>query len=101
MLVRDSYTPDTRLCDEEVMQEAFSSEDAKCILRTTPAPSGVGDSLIWHYSRNGIYSVNAYHLAMNIISGQRVYDETRWKMLWHMKVPPRVKAFMWHLSKGT
>lgn len=43
--------------------------DAKAILRTPISPEGVIDRLIWHYTKDGVYSVKSgYNLAKSLVA---------------------------------
>lgn len=101
MIVGDLFVPGTREWDTEVILEVFTLEDSACILRTTPAPFGVANKRIWHYSPNGEYLVKkAYHLAIKIVDDTWVHGESPWRVFWRIKVPPKVRLFYWRLCKG-
>ncbi|CAN1245905.1 hypothetical protein LINGRAPRIM_LOCUS3058 [Linum grandiflorum] len=58
------------------------------------------DCLVWKCSRNGIYTTKAGSsawltdvLSSNAISGTGATDT--WKCLWALRIPPKVKQFMW------
>lgn len=36
----------------------------------------------------------------NSSSSSRVYDKFGWKMLWGLKIPPKIKVFGWRVIKG-
>ena len=60
-----------------------------------------GDRLIWHFSRNGIYTVKSgYRLAIDLegCKGERLPGE--WATLWKLQVPPKVKAFLWRACQN-
>lgn len=87
--------------DDEVVLEAFNGEDSSRILRTTPALAGKSDSFIWHFSKDGRYTVKlAYHLAMHVISDERKLFETPWKKVWSIKIAPKAKVLYWRLCRG-
>ncbi|KAF4351883.1 hypothetical protein G4B88_030378 [Cannabis sativa] len=61
------------------------------------------DRLIWHFAKNGEYNVRSgYITALN----GRVFEENSntesikkwWKHMWSLRVPPKVKQFLWKLS---
>lgn len=46
------------------INEALTDVDKVGVLKTTPAPTGVANCRIWHFARDGVYSVkSAYHLS--------------------------------------
>lgn len=101
MVVGDLFVPGTREWDIEVINEAFNGEDRASIMRTTPAPPGNVDKQVWHYSSSGLYTMKTgYHLAARLVDGVQGYNETPWKGIWRVKVPPKVRAFYWRLCKG-
>ena len=53
------------------------------------------DSFRWNYHQNGIFSVRSMYLAL-INNG---YIE-RNKIIWKLKMPLKIKIFMWYLLKG-
>lgn len=66
-----------------------------------PAPFGVNDNLIWHFSKDGRYAVkSSYHLAFQIIDDVWIFADLPWKLLWRFVVPPKEKVFYWCLCKG-
>lgn len=76
------------------------------ILRIPLANRNADDTLIWHYSRNGRYSVSsAYHLAMTIkhmrlvdAQGSTSNSSVRnWNFVWSLKLPGKIKHFLWRL----
>ncbi|GKU86545.1 hypothetical protein SLEP1_g1057 [Rubroshorea leprosula] len=66
-------------------------------------PTGLcSDSLIWHYDKNGEFTVkSAYLLACsrqhetNMDSTNMGLSSGEWKHLWKLKVPPNVRVFLW------
>ncbi|GLU13484.1 hypothetical protein SLE2022_301180 [Rubroshorea leprosula] len=60
------------------------------------------DSLVWHHDKYGNFSVkSAYLLAYNPTPELGMHDTNRslntvdWKHLWKLKVPPKVRNFLW------
>ncbi|GLT61404.1 hypothetical protein SLA2020_341140 [Shorea laevis] len=82
------------------LNACFSSEECREILKI---PTGAcSDSLIWHHDKYGRFSVkSAYSLALNLVHEIAVDNDTmilsssEWKQLWKLKVPPKVKNFIW------
>ncbi|KAL0456254.1 UNVERIFIED_CONTAM: LINE-1 retrotransposable element O protein [Sesamum latifolium] len=72
------------------------------IFRTFSKP----DLLIWHYSNNGIFSVqSAYHLALSDMfpvgtNFERLDLKKLWKNIWQYKVPNKVKIFSWRAIRN-
>lgn len=63
------------------------------------------DKLIWHFEKDGEYSVKmSYHLLGDINSRSKPGPSTRldlavWKNFWKALINERVKNFIWRLSK--
>ncbi|KAL0340131.1 UNVERIFIED_CONTAM: hypothetical protein Sradi_4529900 [Sesamum radiatum] len=57
--------------------------------------------MVWHYSRNGYFSVrSAYHLAMTIedrpcSSDCGAKESQWWRKVWQARIPNKVKVFVW------
>ncbi|KAK2659019.1 hypothetical protein Ddye_005552 [Dipteronia dyeriana] len=61
-----------------------------------PAP----DSIMWHYDMMGTYSVRSgYHLGSVLASNPGTSGlnslESWWKYFWRLKIPSKVKIFLW------
>ncbi|KAL0442406.1 UNVERIFIED_CONTAM: hypothetical protein Slati_1963300 [Sesamum latifolium] len=63
--------------------------------------TGEPDLLVWHYSKNGRFSVrSAYHLAclMDDRPGSSSLGEREgswWRKVWQSKIPNKIKVFVW------
>lgn len=82
--------------DSELIHALFDPDDGACILCTALPPRGVGDRLIWHGNRDGTYSVKSgYRLAASLCYDANLEVPGEWGTLWKLKIPPRVKDFLW------
>ncbi|CAN1156954.1 Putative ribonuclease H protein At1g65750 [Linum perenne] len=101
VMVSDLLIPGCMEWDEEHVAMLFNDRDAACIL-SMPLPRQVGrDVMIWHFSKDGNYSVrSAYRVYMDKVV-RRTYLNVpgEWPLLWKMKIPPKVKHFMWNLGR--
>ncbi|KAL8511483.1 hypothetical protein ACS0TY_018036 [Phlomoides rotata] len=67
--------------------EFFHPNDVSRVLRTSISLVGYNDSLVWHYSRDGVYSVkSAYRLASNLVSDVQVEQQEDWPRVWSLQV---------------
>lgn len=59
------------------------------------------DQRLWWPESTGIYSVrSAYKLLMNrVLDNNNLYVEGNWRVLWKLKLPPKVKHFLWRLCR--
>jgi hypothetical protein len=65
-------SPVTGTWDSELLQELFSPIDVQCILEIPLNNHGFEGFIVWHYNKNGRYSVRSgYHLQWNHAFGGR------------------------------
>ncbi|KAL5545904.1 hypothetical protein UlMin_005591 [Ulmus minor] len=63
------------------------------------------DTLIWHHTRDGEFSVKSgYKVALSVddvaeCSNPQAANKW-WKYLWNLKIPPKIRNFIWRLCKG-
>ena len=60
------------------------------------------DTLIWPFTPSGIYSVKSGYrfLLENSAQFQRISQDAEfWKKVWSLKVPSKIKNFVWRASK--
>ncbi|KAK1361719.1 hypothetical protein POM88_046193 [Heracleum sosnowskyi] len=89
--------------DESFIKNIFNSEDAQTILKIPWGSNEIKDKIIWHYSKNGEYSVKSGYKAAMICkddaeSSNMTYTKSWWNYVWKMIVPPKVKHFIWRVS---
>lgn len=94
--------------DRDKVTNFFLPCDAEIILQLRLVDPLIPDKLSWYYTKNGLFTVrSAYHLQLdrrdmaNDAVGQAVGDaqDCDGKDLWKVKVPPRVKEFIWRASR--
>ncbi|KAK0606351.1 hypothetical protein LWI29_036812 [Acer saccharum] len=79
-----------------LVQSCFLVDDVDMILSIPSSRSNVVDSLLWHYEKNGMYSVcNGYWvgraLSSNPCSSGLDGAISWWKSLWRLKLPQKIK----------
>ncbi|KAL0308895.1 UNVERIFIED_CONTAM: hypothetical protein Sradi_5831800 [Sesamum radiatum] len=85
----------------ERVQELFWPCDSTTILATPLNRVGETDLLVWHYSKDGSFSVrSAYHLALSLednpsSSSLAEGEVSWWRKVWQARVPNKVKVFVW------
>lgn len=94
--------------DIQLLNVLFSPEEVDLIRNLPLSMQNVKDRRIWHYERNGKFTVrSAYHVArcINVSNGDGVTasssstsfaGEKLWKKLWSACVPGKVKICAWH-----
>ena len=72
------------------------------IVRTHLVSHDSHDQIIWHYAKNGIYSVKSGHrIAMNNNTNQHIPNfPGNWSAIWKLKLPPRIQLFLWRACMG-
>ncbi|CAL1377702.1 unnamed protein product [Linum trigynum] len=75
-------------------------------IKAIPFPrQNVEDRLIWHYTRDGIFSVkSAYHIAVSLEKRSGLWralvswmDKSSWIRVWGANIPPKLKVFVWQI----
>lgn len=92
----------------EVIELCFNEDDACTILSIPPSRFGCPDGMMWHYTRNGVYSVKFGYMVAQEMSrngelgwksvGQPRMSDNRdsvWKDIWRLKVPSKLCHFVW------
>ncbi|KAL0392399.1 UNVERIFIED_CONTAM: hypothetical protein Sradi_2462700 [Sesamum radiatum] len=101
MRVSDFIDPHSHEWDMTKIRQFLRPIDSDLILGIPLSRTGEQDVLIWHYSRNGVFSVrSAYHLACSLddqpcSSSLRHNEQVWWRKLWQMKLPCKVQVFIW------
>ncbi|KAL0409007.1 UNVERIFIED_CONTAM: hypothetical protein Sradi_1835100 [Sesamum radiatum] len=94
---------------EDLIDKTFVPDDASLIKALPLARHGVQDVLVWHYAKNGLFSVrSAYYVQRNFqkrsnnVSDPSSSSESRttWNFLWNCKVPNKIKIFIWRLCNN-
>ncbi|CAN1294631.1 Putative ribonuclease H protein At1g65750, partial [Linum perenne] len=88
--------------DVEHIEMMFNERDATLILSMPPPDPRRRDRLVWHFSRNGCYTVrSAYRVVMERVRNQGVlHVGGDWTSLWKLRLPPKIKQFGWRLGRG-
>uniref|UniRef100_A0A803Q154 Reverse transcriptase domain-containing protein n=1 Tax=Cannabis sativa TaxID=3483 RepID=A0A803Q154_CANSA len=94
------YVVDLKLADggwdEGFIKAHFNEEDAELILNLPSGSWGVEDKIMWHYSKNGEYTVRSgYRLAHDMREVSHQSNDKEKERWWKSKVPPKVKHFVW------
>ncbi|XP_042958049.1 uncharacterized protein LOC122293560 [Carya illinoinensis] len=97
---------DTLSWNLPLIQSIFFPKEAAIISKLHVSPCNNNDRLSWRCTTNGMFSVkSAYHLQVSINDsksrqGSRLSNHgVLWKLLWKLKVPNKVKMFLWRAAK--
>uniref|UniRef100_A0A803QQT2 Reverse transcriptase zinc-binding domain-containing protein n=1 Tax=Cannabis sativa TaxID=3483 RepID=A0A803QQT2_CANSA len=101
------YVTDLKLADgqwdEGFIRSIFNPTDVDLILGIPCSDWDFEDKILWHYSKYGEYSVKSgYRMAASFTTEQHQSNEHSivqwWKKLWRLKIPPKVKHFVWKVA---
>uniref|UniRef100_A0A803QHJ7 Piwi domain-containing protein n=1 Tax=Cannabis sativa TaxID=3483 RepID=A0A803QHJ7_CANSA len=96
----------TALCNRVLKASAvFNKDDAEMILSLPNSGWDIDDKILWHYSKNGEYSVKSgYRMACELKAERQQSDDHLavqwWRKLWRLKIPQKIKVFVWKLAHG-
>ena len=96
--------------DEQLLCDLFSPVDVQRILQIPINNHGFDDFIAWHFSKNGKYSVRpGYHIQWKSKFGANSSQlalpggsaiNPVWKTIWQLKIPSKVKIFIWRSLHG-
>ena len=97
--------------DEQLIRDIFLPIDANNILAIPLSPHLQEDFVAWHKTKNFLFSVrSAYHIEWDHQFGARTRREDGqgsaepnpvWDILWKLKIPSKIKVFLWKALHGT
>jgi hypothetical protein len=98
--------------NQELLGTVFLPMDAELIANIPLSTRSQSDFWAWHYEWNGLFTVrSAYRMLINTreqrsawledrLGSSRVSEEEKgWSMLWKVKVPSKLKVFLWRLAR--
>ncbi|CAN1829807.1 hypothetical protein LINPERHAP1_LOCUS32653 [Linum perenne] len=88
--------------DEEHILQLFGSRDAMQILSIPLACYNLDDRLIWHFNKDGRYTVrSAYRVYMErVLNKSHLHVGGDWTSLWAFRAQPKIKHFAGRLGRG-
>ncbi|KAL5555861.1 hypothetical protein UlMin_038097 [Ulmus minor] len=91
--------------NKTLIEYLFNADDAKAIPSLPIGSFDHDDILFWHHTKDGDYTVKSgYKVALEsrgcIEPSKSSPMQQWWKILWGLKLPPKVKTFCWKLCKG-
>lgn len=108
--VQELINPTTCTWDVQLLEDNFYPIDERRIQAIPLPPWEIGDSIVWHGTKNGIFSVkSAYHMEWQHQYGSRARrrDEAGssainpvWDICWKLIVPAKVRIFTWRALHG-
>ena len=90
---------------KEIVTATFLPFEAEIILKIPLSQYNHDDTLIWGGTKNGAYAVHSgYHLLLNESHNDEPGPSDTslltniWNTIWSLKVPPKVRHFLWRAS---
>ncbi|KAK9999046.1 hypothetical protein SO802_018649 [Lithocarpus litseifolius] len=106
--VCELFVPHTKIWDPGKLALCFLPWEAEKVSQIQVCSDGEEDVLIWPLTADGEYSVrSAYHLLVAAeeclapSSSSLAHNHTVWKQIWKMKVPNKIRHFIWRAAKDS
>ncbi|KAL0413622.1 UNVERIFIED_CONTAM: hypothetical protein Sradi_1563900 [Sesamum radiatum] len=104
--VQTLINPTTNVWDTETIDAVFWPMDRDLILKIPLSKLGCDDLPVWHFSKDGRFSVKSAYCVARDIEEQRAPNTSfnsskpKWGFLWSSPVPNKIKVFAWKLCKN-
>ncbi|KAL5836959.1 hypothetical protein ACOSQ3_014128 [Xanthoceras sorbifolium] len=100
--VASLISPSSHSWDLAKLDQVFVAADRDSILEIPLSLGDCNDSLIWHFDKNGEYSVKSgYRVAaqekLSLKGSSSCADSKWWLALWNLNIPPKIKIFIWRV----
>lgn len=97
LMVAELMIPGIKQWHVELINELFSARDTCKILKIPLQEAPLADTRIWHYNKNGKYTVKSgYWVVSEIMSSNMEFRTSgEWKNVWNLQISPKVKTFLW------
>ncbi|KAL5806555.1 hypothetical protein ACOSQ4_029288 [Xanthoceras sorbifolium] len=100
--VASLISPSSHSWDLAKLDQVFVAADRDSILEIPLSFGDCNDSLIWHFDKNGEYSVKSgYRVAaqekFSLKGSSSCPDSKWWLALWNLNIPPKIKIFIWRV----
>lgn len=84
--------------DLEKLRDVLPKDMVENFICRHAGTTGVGmDKIIWRCVSNGVFIVK---LAYNLFLDGEDLPDSYWDFIWKINVPPKLKVFLWLMSKG-
>lgn len=103
LMVRDLFEQDSRQWKFTLLDDMFQTRDHEETLKIPLPLTDINDIRVWHYDRNGIYTVKSWynHIMGNMGDTTNMQSTpTIWTQIWNIRAPPKVKFFMWRVARN-
>ncbi|GAU36460.1 hypothetical protein TSUD_166260 [Trifolium subterraneum] len=86
----------------DLINAIFNDRDIREIKKMAAISGGETDHKVWKFNNKGSYTVkSAYRYSMETLIDNEGYKlPGDWMQIWNLKIPQRVKKFMWRVLRG-
>jgi ribonuclease HI len=108
--VHELIDPTTGVWDEELLRNIFYDVDVNRILQIPLHNHGFDDFIAWAFTKHGRYTIRSgYHTQWRHSFGPRAGHlaipgtsamNPVWKSVWRLKIPSKIKIFLWRALHG-
>lgn len=87
--------------DIDLIKDIFDARDAELIL-SIPLHANVRNTSYWRYEKMGHYSVKSSYICIQKAKANHNSADNSgfWRKPWQLKLPSKVKSFLWHVVSG-
>ena len=83
-----------------LVKASFQCEESEAILSIPHGSAILEDSCLWHFEKDGAYSVKSgYKLGKSLLGRNAAsvaeHNGLWWKALWKLGIPPKIRIFIW------
>lgn len=86
-----------------LLRSLFTPQEVDAISMVPISSEGIEDRWVWHYTKNGQYSIHSGYMFLSeeflqlLDSTNRVVN---WKWIWKLPLPLKLQAFIWICFRG-
>ncbi|KAM6587872.1 hypothetical protein CsatA_010477 [Cannabis sativa] len=101
--VSSLFSIDERRWDTDLVRDMFNERDANLILSIPLSFSASSDFWSWSNESSGHFSVKSAYRILQASKDPRTGSNNSgfWKNLWQLKIPPKVRNFLWRAASGS
>ncbi|KAM6591645.1 hypothetical protein CsatA_014250 [Cannabis sativa] len=88
--------------DEEILQDLFDNREQRLIKQIPVNTDQTTDFIFWCKEPTGLFTVKSAYHALQELKGltNDVDASVFWKILWSLKLPPKIKNLMWRAGSS-
>jgi len=100
LIVNHLLNPGLNSWNHAMVNSIYNQSDAVAVLTTPLHARSREDSCIWKVTTDGSYTVkSAYRICIDLLHAYvSMQGSVPWQFLWNLKVPHRVRSFLWRLA---